>query len=112
MNLLAGIDEAGYGPTLGPLVVTRVALQIEGDDPWTALAPVVAVPGGRGKKADGDEPLWVGDSKQVYSGPRGMQRLERTVLAFTALATGSMPESANAFLEACCVEPPQHTLED
>ncbi len=33
---VTGIDENGYGPFLGPLVVTRVDLEVEGD-PWQHL---------------------------------------------------------------------------
>jgi len=34
--LVCGIDENGYGPLLGPLVVTVVELEVKGDDPLSA----------------------------------------------------------------------------
>ncbi len=43
MTVLAGIDEAGYGPTLGPLVVSLAAFRVAGaeaeapGDLWSAL---------------------------------------------------------------------------
>ena len=38
MNFLAGVDEAGLGPILGPLVVAGVAMSgPEGKDPWQLL---------------------------------------------------------------------------
>lgn len=75
-----GIDEAGYGPNLGPFVMTLVACQVP--DPvaeanlWDVLADAVRRPG---DPADGR--LVVADSKQVYSPARGWAELEKTSLA-------------------------------
>jgi ribonuclease HII len=72
-----GIDEAGYGPNLGPFVMTLVACQApDGVDLWDALQATV-------RRADepADQRLIVADSKQVYSPARGWADLERTALA-------------------------------
>lgn len=99
--IVAGIDEAGYGPVLGPLVTASVALSVPGD-----VGQVVeAVCGGR-ESADAAVPdLWkalrgavsrqrdrrgrtlhVADSKAVYTPAAGVAELERSVLAFAASA--------------------------
>ena len=81
-----GIDEAGYGPNLGPFVMTLVACQVPDDcgtaDLWKLLKTAV-------RRADepADGRLIVADSKQVYSTARGWDELERTVLSVRAAAT-------------------------
>lgn len=85
MTVLAGVDEAGYGPRLGPLVSSAAAFRLPGEDPgpgelWEALSECVARPG-RGARGR----LAVGDSKALYA--RGdISRLERSLLAFFAAA--------------------------
>lgn len=73
--ILAGIDEAGYGPRLGPLVVAANAFRTTREklDGW----PECRFLRGRG-------PLRVADSKALYSTGRGLARLEEAVLAFAA----------------------------
>ncbi|MBN1419461.1 MAG: hypothetical protein JXP34_11835 [Planctomycetes bacterium] len=79
-RVIVGIDEAGYGPTLGPLVVAGTAFEVpEGTrDLWRALAPAVSRKPGRA--------IPVADSKTLYPSSHGLRNLEEGVLPF--LATG------------------------
>ena len=80
MAWLIGIDEAGYGPNLGPLVMTAAPIAIPDDqmpvDLWQRLHKAV-----RRHTDDDDGRLLVADSKQVYSPARGLAPLEKSVLA-------------------------------
>ncbi|HXG13481.1 MAG TPA: hypothetical protein VNK04_27225 [Gemmataceae bacterium] len=84
MPWIVGIDEAGYGPNLGPLVMTAVACRVPaalaGADLWQALAPAVRRPT---DPADGR--LLVADSKLVYSTARGLAGLEAGVMPLLPL---------------------------
>ena len=78
-NALAGVDEAGLGPILGPLAVAGASMSgPPGVDPWTALSDVVT----RHETPKDHRRVRVADSKVVKQGPKGMARLETTVLAF------------------------------
>jgi hypothetical protein len=83
MGVFIGMDEAGYGPNLGPLVVTATVWETPGEplecDCWRVLRDVVAETPG-----PGDERLHVADSKVVYSPAKGLAALERSVLALLA----------------------------
>ena len=93
MNYLAGVDEAGLGPVLGPLVVAGVAMVgPEGQDPWRLLRKTVS----RTKNERGK--LRVADSKKVYPGPEGLARLERTALGFYTAWHGSLPPTLESLL--------------
>jgi hypothetical protein len=80
MPWLIGIDEAGYGPNLGPLVMTSVACRLPHDlagrDLWTLLRGAVRRPA-----EPDDGRILVEDSKVVYSSARGLAALEVGVLA-------------------------------
>lgn len=72
-----GIDEAGYGPNLGPFVMTLVACQAPNDvDLWDLLQA-----GMRRAGDPTDHRLIVADSKQVYSPASGWDDLEKTALS-------------------------------
>ncbi|MBL8860441.1 MAG: hypothetical protein JNK02_00370 [Planctomycetes bacterium] len=95
-RVLAGLDEAGYGPLLGPLTIGAVALRTPHPvpDPWDALSALV----GRASERDPAR-LAVGDSKAVFDRTdSGRARLERTVLAFQGVLHG-LPPDGRAFLE-------------
>lgn len=89
MGLVIGTDEAGYGPNLGPLVITATAWRVPGDprsfDFWSALEEVVIneAPRKTGR-------LHVADSKQVYSPGKGLRELERSVLSLLSLLSPSL----------------------
>jgi hypothetical protein len=74
MAWIIGIDEAGYGPNLGPLVMSSVACRVPDEqldaDLWRLLAAAVR----RGGDRD-DGRLVVDDSKVVYSTSRGLAGL-------------------------------------
>jgi ribonuclease HII len=81
MGLVFGMDEAGYGPNLGPLVITVTAWEVPrppGEmDFWDSLRPIIARTHEEIKARDR---LLVGDSKEVYSPARGLRILEESVL--------------------------------
>lgn len=73
----AGIDEAGYGPTLGPLAIGSAV--VEGDDDID-LARAFAETGVR-------------DSKELHN-PKSLAPLESVALPAIAWLTGFMPDTA------------------
>jgi hypothetical protein len=94
MKFLAGVDEAGLGPILGPLVVAGVAMTgPEGTDPWRALTRHVARKGHQKGK------VRVADSKLVHQGPHGLARLEATALVFWTALQGSLPGTLRGWLD-------------
>jgi ribonuclease HII len=75
---MIGIDEAGYGPNLGPLVMTSVACrmpeELAGNDLWEVLKEAV-----RRQSDPEDNRFVVDDSKLVYSPAIGIGGLETAV---------------------------------
>jgi ribonuclease HII len=82
MAWIIGIDEAGYGPNLGPLVMSAVAFQVPTASAevnlWDLLAEAVC------QEASDDGRTCVNDSKVLYSTSKGVAALERSVLAVLA----------------------------
>src|SRR5215207_1190031 len=88
--ILAGIDEAGYGPLLGPLVVGCCAFELADADPfaplpclWKRLRKHIS----KNRSKTGRK-LHVNDSKQVYSPSTGLKELERSVLSLLTTLRG------------------------
>ena len=112
-STIAGIDEAGYGPILGPLVVSAVAFDVpvalmkqarsdaDGPDLWSLLRDSVA-----GKPSRRDPRLAVADSKKLHgragpTGEGGIGLLERAALTFL-MQLGDPPPTLRALLQTVC----------
>lgn len=100
--IYCGIDEAGYGPTLGPLCVALSVFRVDGwtegdpaPDLWTMLGRAVCR-----KTNDKLRRLAVDDSKKLKLANSSVKRhpcyhLERGVLSFLASAVESRPLPAS-----------------
>jgi hypothetical protein len=93
MTLLIGTDEAGYGPNLGPLVVAATAWRVDAPaEDAEAVLTTAMLEVDASTRAGRDTPLWA-DSKQIYRGGAGLDRLERGVLIGLGLVSGALPGS-------------------
>jgi len=100
MVVLVGIDEAGFGPILGPLVVSSSIFSLPHNlltsDLWQILSKSVS---DRRKRLAGR--LLITDSKKAYSRASGIRHLERTVLTVLK-CLGKEPATLTELLELLC----------
>jgi hypothetical protein len=99
MAMLIGTDEAGYGPNLGPLVISVTAWSVPDEfvhsDLYAVLERVVRRVPSRGV----DGVVAIADSKQLYKPGSGLQLLEHGVL--TCLRTLGYRETTWRHLWSC-----------
>src|SRR5918997_1869186 len=113
--IVAGIDEAGYGPLLGPLIVGCCAFEVEHGGAEGDAAS--ASDGKAGTECEGPpclrkrlrkhvsrnrtkngKKIHVNDSKVVYAPAAGLKELERSILALLATC-GDWPRDLHALLD-------------
>lgn len=97
-RVFAGLDEAGYGPLLGPLTYGFSAFRCDrGEGPtWARLADAVT-----GARKAADTRLVVADSKELFDRTaRGMARLEETALAFLGARPAGAPRDGLGLVTA------------
>jgi hypothetical protein len=105
VNYLIGTDEAGYGPNLGPLVISATVWQLpEGVRPADLYrllrSAIVAAPAeAAGRKGC----VVVADSKALYPSGKGLYHLERGLLAALAVL-GHRPATCRQFWDAVAPE--------
>ena len=99
-----GIDEAGFGPILGPLVVSSASFAIPDSllkaDLYKLLKPAI---GKRKKHLAGR--LLITDSKKAYNKSRDLPHLGRTVLSHLACGsnnTKKLPQTTAELLSVVC----------
>jgi ribonuclease HII len=100
MAILVGIDEAGFGPILGPLVVSSSSFLLPGhlltSDLWQILGRSVAK---KLKQLSGR--LLITDSKKAHSKSLGIKHLQRTVLA-ALRCLGQKPATLTELIDLLC----------
>lgn len=85
MTFFIGTDEAGYGPNLGPLLITATAWQFPAgttaEQCWDQLSEAVC-----SHSPERADQLQVADSKQLYSPGKSITALEKAVLSILRLS--------------------------
>lgn len=84
-KLIIGIDEAGYGPNLGPLLIGASAWRIPGDMSDTQLIGLLDGKFQPTAWSLGCQHIPLGDSKKLYHSGSGLQTLETGLLAMLRL---------------------------
>ncbi|MFO0874401.1 MAG: hypothetical protein U0575_10560 [Phycisphaerales bacterium] len=111
MLVYCGIDEAGYGPMLGPLCVAATAFEVMDHDPasgapdlWSRLSQAVCRrPGDRRRRVAVDDSKKLKGANDAAAHP--LRHLERGVLAFLA-SRGELPRIDAAMFAALDVAMP------
>jgi hypothetical protein len=100
MFVYAGIDEAGYGPMFGPLVIARSIFVMDQHEPtleppslWSLLRSTVCK-----KPNDKKRRLAINDSKILYKPAWSLEYIEQGVLSFLS-TSGIDPKNLSELLE-------------
>ncbi len=99
MAYLIGTDEAGYGPNLGPLVVTATVWRVPDEFLHADLYPILAQVIASKPSADSSSKVVIADSKSLYKPGGSLALLERGVFAMLG-ATGKSVDDWSSVFEA------------
>jgi len=118
MGFLLGMDEAGYGPNLGPLVISGTLWHVPDNHSLRELANIDLYQQFRGrvsvdvpKPSEHDRPskkVWIADSKRLYKPGGGLRHLEHGVLG--SLQAVHHQTVSNADSGPSSASSPDHTL--
>lgn len=86
--LVIGVDEAGYGPNLGPLTIGLTAWRSPEGLPVEEFYQALA--SGVRQTIENDARIAIADSKAIYQPATGLGQLERSVLALLAASEVSV----------------------
>jgi len=109
MPYLIGVDEAGYGPNLGPLVISATAWHVPrqvccgGRDAVPDLELYDVLSSAVSRSPD-ERRIAIADSKLLYKPGGGLRLLERGVLPVLQL-TGQTADDWNSLLESLAADP-------
>ncbi|MDA7951047.1 MAG: hypothetical protein MPJ24_06115 [Pirellulaceae bacterium] len=98
MTIVIGTDEAGYGPKLGPLVISATAWKLSEKLSWTDLYQSLSsvITDSYQKSRSTPSRLCVADSKKIYQRKRGLTPLAQNLLPFVEYLYG--PDSLYSLL--------------
>lgn len=102
-KLIVGVDEAGYGPNLGPLILAASIWEVDANTSEEGVAeafskhfrPKPAVRGG----SNAAEHVPLGDSKKLYDRTKGIESLELGILAMAEIANGLTPKTLGGLVD-------------
>ncbi len=94
---IIGVDEAGYGPNLGPLVIAATAWTVPTELDESAIREASNGTFAT-RKLDGINHIPLGDSKQLYSSHEPLDSLEAGIFACWQSADLTMPNNLDQLL--------------
>ncbi|MFT7464965.1 MAG: hypothetical protein ACI9EF_003325 [Pseudohongiellaceae bacterium] len=104
-TVIAGIDEAGYGPLLGPLVMAASAYRLQ---PGASEAALNSLLTDDLQQARG---LPTADSKLLYKGRSSIERIEISTYGHSVLARGRLPSTVAELLDLAIDTPSSELAE-
>ena len=93
-RIIIGVDEAGYGPNIGPMLVAGTAWRVPKSLDEQNFVELLSDSFHTGAWSDGCQHVPLGDSKQLYSPSTGLRSLEAGLLAMLSHVTPQLAQSS------------------